>query len=69
MGSLWKTHAIVCALAAAALTTFLMHLGAVDPWMGGIAVPAMVWIAWVVVDLIRASRRIRHTPKSPALRE
>lgn len=59
LGSRWKTLLIMCTLAAAALTAFLMHLGAVDPWIGGIAMPATVWIAWIAVDLLRASRRRR----------
>jgi hypothetical protein len=53
----WRAHLIACTLFAAALTAFLMHLGAADPWIGGIAVPAMVWFAWVAVDIARASRR------------
>jgi hypothetical protein len=39
------------------LTAFLLHIGAVDAWLGGIAVPATVWITWVAVDLLRAARR------------
>jgi heme O synthase-like polyprenyltransferase len=53
----WRAHLAACALAAAALTAFLMHLGAVDPWLGGIAVPVTVWLAWIAVDMVRASRR------------
>jgi heme O synthase-like polyprenyltransferase len=53
----WRAHLVACMLAAAALTAFLMHLGAADPWIGGIAVPAMVWFTWVAVDIVRASRR------------
>jgi hypothetical protein len=53
----WRAHLVACMLAAAALTAFLMHLGAADPWLGGIAVPVMVWLAWVAVDMVLASRR------------
>jgi hypothetical protein len=53
----WKAPLVACTLAAAALTAFLAHLGAVDPWLGGIAVPAIVWFAWVAVDLALAARR------------
>jgi hypothetical protein len=49
-----KTRLIACMLAAAALTAFLMHIGAADPWIGGIAVPATVWVAWIGVDMLRA---------------
>lgn len=53
----WKSRLAACLLGAAALTAFLMHLGAADPWLGGVAVPAMVWIAWMAIDMARASRR------------
>ena len=53
----WRTQLVACVLFAAALTAFLMHLGAADPWIGGIAVPAMVWFTWVAIDIARASRR------------
>jgi heme O synthase-like polyprenyltransferase len=53
----WKIPLAACMLAAAGLTAFLAHLGAVDPWLGGIAVPAIVWFAWVAVDLALAARR------------
>jgi len=53
----WKAPLVACTLAAAALTAFLSHLGAVDPWLGGIAVPAIVWFAWVAVDSALAARR------------
>jgi hypothetical protein len=58
--ALWqrsKVPLVACALAAAALTAFLAHLGAVDPWLGGIAVPAVVWFAWVGVESALAARR------------
>ena len=48
---------VFCLLGAAALTAFLMHLGAADPWLGGVAVPATVWVAWIAIDMARASRR------------
>jgi hypothetical protein len=69
MVSRWKAQLIACALAAAALTAFLMHVGAVDPWLGGIAVPATVWVAWVAVDLLRAARRRQSAGKDAASRE
>jgi heme O synthase-like polyprenyltransferase len=53
----WRAHLVACTLAAAALTAFLMHLGAADPWLGGVAVPVTVWLAWFAVDMVRASRR------------
>ncbi len=53
----WKAQLVSFMLAAAALTAFLMHLGAVDPWLGGIAGPATVWVAWIAIDFARASRR------------
>jgi hypothetical protein len=53
----WKAPLVACTLAAAVVTAFLAHLGAVDPWRGGIAVSAVVWFAWVAVDLALASRR------------
>jgi hypothetical protein len=57
----WKAHLVACMLVAAALTAFLMHLGAADPWIGGIAVPALVWFTWIAVDIVRASiRRARE---------
>ena len=61
----WQAHLVACMLFAAALTAFLMHLGAADPWIGGIAVPAMVWFAWVVVDIARASRRRVRDRRAP----
>jgi hypothetical protein len=57
----WKAHLALCLLLAAALTAFLMHIGAADPWMGGIAVPATVWVAWMAIDIARASHhRVRQ---------
>jgi len=53
----WKAQLVACLLVAAALTAFLMHLGAADPWIGGLAVPATIWIVWLVVDIAWASRR------------
>ena len=46
-----------CMLAAAALTAFLVHLGAADPWQGGAVVPATVWLAWTTFDFASALRR------------
>ncbi|HSB22580.1 MAG TPA: hypothetical protein VLE94_05655 [Burkholderiaceae bacterium] len=53
----WKTHFVLFVLTAAALTAFLMHLGAIDPWIGGTVLPATAWIAWIAVGIARASRR------------
>jgi len=61
----WKVLLAACALAAAALTAFLVHLGAADPWIGGIAVPAMVGFAWVAVDSALAWRRRARQQRAP----
>jgi hypothetical protein len=68
MASRWKEQLIVCALAAAVLTAFLLHIGAVDPWLGGLAVPATMWIAWVAVDVLRAARPRKSVSKDSAAR-
>ncbi len=65
----WKAQLVSFMLAAAALTAFLMHLGAIDPWLGGIAVPATVWVAWIAVDIARASRRRAKQRREAALRD
>jgi peptidoglycan/LPS O-acetylase OafA/YrhL len=57
----WRVPLLACTLAAAGLTAFLAHLGAVDPWLGGIAVPAIVCFAWVAVgSALEARRRARE---------
>ena len=61
----WKVLLIACALAAAALTAFLTHLGAAEPWIGGIAVPAMVGFTWVAVDWALAWRRRVRQERTP----
>jgi hypothetical protein len=65
----WKARFLSCMLAAAALTAFLMHLGAADPWIGGIAVPATVWVAWMGVDIARAARRRARQRREIAQRD
>jgi hypothetical protein len=52
----WTARLMACALFATALTAFLAHLGAADPWVGGLAVPATVWLAWMAFDFAMASR-------------
>jgi len=42
----WTARLMGCMLATAALTAFFVHLGAADPWFGGVAMPATVWLAW-----------------------
>jgi hypothetical protein len=61
----WKVPLVACMLAAAGLTAFLAHLGAVDPWLGGVAVPAIVWFAWVAVDSALAARRRAREQRAP----
>ena len=52
----WTARLMACTLVAAALTAFLTHLGAAEPWVGGATVPAIVWLAWMGFDFALASR-------------
>ena len=61
----WETHFLSFVLAAAVLTAFLMHLGAVDPWTGGIVMPATLWVAWIALAIARASRRRARQRRRP----
>jgi hypothetical protein len=72
----WTTRSMGCMLATATLTAFLVHLGAADPWFGGVAIPATVWLAWMAFDFASASRLAARTktgrqtveaPESPAV--
>ena len=65
----WKARMLSCTLAAAALTAFLMHLRAADPWIGGIVVPATVWVAWMTIDIARAARRRARQRRDMAQRD
>jgi hypothetical protein len=52
----WTARLAGCMLAAAALTAFLVHIGAAEPWLGGAAMPATVWLSWMTFDFASASR-------------
>jgi hypothetical protein len=58
----WTARLMACTLVAAALTAFLVHLGAADPWRGGTVVPATVWLAWMAFDFALASRLAGRGP-------
>jgi hypothetical protein len=52
----WAVRSSACTLIAAALTAFLVHVDAADPWLGGVTMPVTLWLAWTAFDFGIASR-------------
>lgn len=52
----WAVRSLACTVIGAALTAFLVHLGAADPWLGGVTMPVTLWLAWTAFDFGVASR-------------
>jgi hypothetical protein len=52
---------LACTLIGAALTAFLVHLDAADPWLGGVTMPVTLWLAWTAFDFGVASRLAAHS--------